>query len=75
MENDTLKQVPAIVFACLRADEMRITICPGAGLADGGSPLNVPLDQIPTDLRMPNTPLWIHFDKDWNILHVWKRED
>ncbi len=31
--------------------------------------------QIPFDLRMPNTPLWIHFDEEWNILRVWRREE
>lgn len=32
------------------------------------------MELIPFELRMPNTPLWIRFDEEWNILRVWRRE-
>ena len=70
-----LERVPAVVFACLIPGEIRIILHPGVGLADGGAPRDVPAEQIPFDLRMPNTPLWIHFDEEWNILRVWRREE
>jgi hypothetical protein len=70
-----LERVPVVVFACLIPGEIRIILCPGAGLADGGAPLNVPVEQIPFDMRIPNTPLSIHFDEQWNIVRVCRRED
>ena len=70
-----LARVPAVVFASLQAGELRLILHPGAGLADGGVPRDVPIAQIPPELRMPNTPLWIHFDDDWNIVRVWGREE
>jgi hypothetical protein len=24
---------------------------------------------------MPNTRLWVHFDDEWNIVRVWRREE
>jgi len=69
------QQVPAVVFACLRAGEIRIVLRPGDGLADGGTPRDVPVEQIPAELRMPNTPLWVCFDDKWNIVRVWRRDE
>ena len=73
--DEWLQQVPAVVFGCLLPREIRIVLHPGAGIADGGAPLDVPVERIPLELRMPNTTLWIHFDEDWNILRVWRREE
>jgi hypothetical protein len=70
-----LERVPAVVFSSLQSGEIRLILHPGAGLADGGAPRDVPVGQIPPELRMPNTPLWIHFDDDWNIVRVWRREE
>lgn len=69
-----LDRVPAVVFACLIPGEIRVILHPGVGLAEGGAPRDVPVDQIPFELRMPNTPLWIQFDEDWNLLRVWRRD-
>jgi len=70
-----LERVPAVVFASLLPGEIRIILHPGASLADGGAPRDVPAEQIPAELRMPNTPLWIHFDDEWRIVRVWRREE
>lgn len=75
LQNDVFERVPAIVFACLKAAELRIIAHPGVGLADGGIPVDVPVGMIPADLRLPNTRLWIHFDANFNLLHVWRREE
>jgi hypothetical protein len=69
-----LERVPAIVFACLRPGELRIVLCPGLGLADGGAPRDVSASLVPPDLRMPNTPLWVQFDDDFNVVRIWRRE-
>jgi hypothetical protein len=69
-----LERVPAVVFACLIPGEIRITLCPGIGLADG-APRDVPVSDIPFELRMPNTPLWVKFDDHMNIVRVWRREE
>jgi hypothetical protein len=54
--------------------ELRIVLHPGAGLADGGAPRDVPTSEIPCDLRMPNTLLWVQLDDDMSIVRVWWRE-
>lgn len=69
-----LDRVPAVVFACLIPGEISVILHPGVGLAEGGAPRDVPVDQIPFELRLPNTPLWIQFDEDWNLLRVWRRD-
>jgi hypothetical protein len=69
-----LERVPAVVFACLVPRELRIELCPGNAFVNGGAPWDVPMDKIPFDLRMPNTPLWIQFDENWDIVRVWRRE-
>jgi hypothetical protein len=70
-----LERVPAVVFACLLPGELRIIVHPGVGLADGGAPWDVPVDLIPLELRMPNTPLWLKLDEQMNILQVWRRDE
>jgi hypothetical protein len=70
-----LERVPAVVFASLLPGEIRIIFHPGDGHAHGGAPRDVPSEQIPAGLRMPNTPLWIHFDDEWHILRVWRRDE
>jgi len=70
-----LERVPAQVFACLIPGEVRIIVLPGNGHVDGGAPWNVPVETIPPELRMPNTPLWLQLDDELKILRVWRRED
>lgn len=70
-----LERVPAVVFACLLPGELRIVVQPGVGLADGGIAWNVPVELIPRELRMPNTPLWLKLDEQMNILQVWRRDE
>lgn len=70
-----LQPVPAVVFACLLQGELRIIVHPGEGQADGGIPWNVAVDRIPPELRMPNTPLWLQFDEQMNVVQVWRREE
>jgi hypothetical protein len=70
-----LERVPAVVFACLLPGELRIHLFPGYGLADGGMPRDVPMETVPPELRLPNTPLWLHLDDDLKILQVWRREE
>ena len=68
------ERIPARVFACLLPGELRLTLNPGAGMADGGTPIDVPIDSIPPDLRMPNTDLWVCFDEEWHVQEVRRRE-
>jgi hypothetical protein len=69
------ERVQAVVFGCLIPGEIRLILTPGAGLADGGAPADIPAQAIPPDLRMPNTPLWVRFDDDWNVVRVWRRQE
>jgi len=70
-----LERVPAEVFGCLIAGEMRIILCPGIGLAHGGAPRDIAMELIPFDLRVPNALLWVELDDDMNIVRVWRRVD
>ena len=51
---NTLK-FPAKVLASLRPGFLTVFIGYGQGLADGGIPYEVPIDDIPFDLRLPNS--------------------
>ncbi len=70
-----LERIPAVVFACLIPGELRIVLFPGVGLADGGAPRDVPLEQVPFELRLPNTPLWVQLNRDMHIVRIWRREE
>jgi hypothetical protein len=71
-----LDRVPAEVFACLIPGELRIILCPGVGLANGGAPWDVPIDIIPFELRLPNTPIWVQLDDEMKtIVRAWRREE
>jgi hypothetical protein len=69
-----LDHVPAEVFGCLRQGELRITLMPGVGHLDGGAPFDVPIEQVPAELRMPNTRLWLQLGEDLQILRAWRRD-
>jgi len=73
--NSWRERVPAVVFGCLIPGEIRVILFPGVGLANGGAPADIPMQLIPPDLRMPNTPLWVRFDDDWMALRVWRRQE
>jgi hypothetical protein len=70
-----LEQVPAVVFAALSPGEIRIILHPGEGLAGGGAPRDISLEQIPFELRIPNTPLWVKLDESMNVVRVWRRDE
>lgn len=49
------QEIPARVIAVLTQSTNQVLLFPGAGLADGGIPTEIPLDLVPPDLRLPNT--------------------
>ena len=67
------ERLPAVVFACLLAGELRLLIFPGTGLADGGIHIDVPISLVPKALRIPNTKLWVKFDESRQVIGVSKR--
>jgi hypothetical protein len=48
---------------------------PGVGMACGGAPHDVPLEKVPLELRLPNTPLWVQLDQELNVVKVWRRDE
>ncbi|QDU00405.1 hypothetical protein V6x_00780 [Gimesia chilikensis] len=52
---DTPSKVSAKALASLRPGYLTVYIGYGQGLADGGIPYEVPIDDIPIDLRLPNS--------------------
>jgi hypothetical protein len=71
-----LEQVAAIVFACLIPRELRIVLLPTVlcGIARGEE-RDIPMDIVPFNLRMPNTPIWVKFDDELIIVRVWERNE
>ena len=53
--------------------EVRIILHPGDGFVNGGAPRDPPFRQIPRELRMPNTPLWVKLDDNMDVVSIWRR--
>lgn len=68
-------RVPAKVFACLLNDKLRITLLPGAGMANGGLPLDVRVELVPLHLRLPNTKLWVQFSRPGKVEFIAARDE
>jgi hypothetical protein len=69
-----LGPIPARVFACLIRGELRILLFPDLGIA-GDAYRDVPIENIPPDLRLPNTLLWVQLKDDLSTFErVWPRD-
>ncbi|QDV15466.1 hypothetical protein Pan153_00800 [Gimesia panareensis] len=66
---NTIK-TPAKVLASLRPGYLTVYFGYGQGLADGGIPHEVPIDDIPFDLRLPNSEFTLILDCNGQILGV-----
>ena len=64
-------KVPALVFAHLLPNELRIILAPGYGM--GGAPCDISLDLVPPSLRRPNTKIWVCLDEQMHVIRVWRR--
>lgn len=51
-----------MVLGCVRSSELRVLVEPGAAMAEGGVPLDVPAAIVPAELRLPNSRLWVVLD-------------
>lgn len=49
---------------------VRVCIGTGMGMMDGGKDIEVPIEQIPVDLRMPNSEFMLLFDAGHQISGV-----
>jgi len=65
-----LERVPAAVFACLIPGELRILLLPDGSAA----PRDIPMEMVPSELRLPNAPIWVQLDDEMNVLRVWRRQ-
>lgn len=70
-----LEKIAAEVFYSPRAGELRIILLPGNGFVNGGAPRDIPVTQIPSGLRMPNTRLWVQLDDSMEVVRVWRRDE
>jgi hypothetical protein len=68
-------RIPGEVFACLRTGELRITLSSGSGMAEGGAPRDVPIELVPTELRLPNTKLWVQLNDAFEVESVTERHE
>ena len=51
------------VLGCLRPGYLTVFMRYGAGLADGGIPIEIPMDLVPFGLRMPNSVFSVVYDR------------
>lgn len=56
-------RVSARVLGCLSRTTITVILCPDTGLADGGSRIDIPIEVVPPDLRMPNSEFDMIFDR------------
>jgi len=65
------EKVPAIVFGHLLPGELRVILAPGHGM--GGATRDIPLELVPTPLRLPNTRIWVRLNEEFEVVRVWRR--
>lgn len=49
----------AKVLGCLAPGKLTIVLGPDIGLLDGGIPIEIPMEIVPFDLRMPNSRFYV----------------
>lgn len=74
-EREQNQSAPATVVGCLKAGELRLLLWPGYGMADGGIPVDIPIEEMPLDLHMPNTKLWVTIDVSGNVGRISRRNE
>lgn len=60
---DTTFKAPAKVLACLRSGYLTVSIGHGLGIAEGGILYEVPMQDIPFELRLPNSVFTATIDR------------
>jgi len=69
-----ITRVPAEVLASLLPGELRLTLQPGNGHANGGDPWDVETELVRFACRLPHTLLWVTVDLDrGEVLKVERR--
>jgi hypothetical protein len=65
MSNDprTVLKARAKALACLRPGYLTVLLGYGLGMSDGGVPFDVPMDDVPSDLRLPNSEFTVVMDR------------
>jgi len=61
-------KLPTRVIGCVEAGTLRIKVGVGIGMLDGGMEMNVPVEAIPPDLRMPNSQFLVSFAPDKSLI-------
>lgn len=56
-------KTPAKVLGCLRPGYLTVFLGYGVGMMDGGIPTDIPIDLVPSDLRMPNSEFIVVLDR------------
>ena len=68
------RRVPARVLGCLSRTHITVILYPNVGLADGGINIDVPIEDVPLDCRMPNSEFDMIFDsQDHTYLRIIRR--
>ena len=56
-------RIRAKVLGCLHDGYLEVIVGYGYGALDGGLPREIPMDVVPTDLRMPNSVSYVIVDR------------
>lgn len=56
------RDVPASVRAVVSRHTIQIVLLPGVGMADGGIPVDLPIEMVPVRVRLPNSLLTVTMD-------------
>ena len=72
----TLSHIPARVLGCLKTGTLMVIVLPGYGLADGGILMEIAMEIVPFDLRMPNSEFDVVFDRSMkSIIQVLRKDE
>lgn len=62
-ETDDLLRLPSRVLGSLRPGFLTVIVGDGIGHMDGGRPIDLAIDAVPPELRMPNSKFAILMDR------------
>jgi len=69
-------RAPARVLACLSRNRITVILHPDIGAAGGGTRIEIPIEAVPPDLRMPNSEFDVLFDPEaWAYTKVIRKDD
>lgn len=57
------------VIGCLLPGQLRVNMGYDLGMMDFGHEIEIPIESVPPNLRLPNSEFWLRFD-DEEVIHI-----